>query len=139
MKFSLIPNQGTGGIMSRRLSQDQWLVMINDCRCSSLTVDQWCEQNNIKRSSYRYWFTQLKKQGLIKQARTGSKKIPSTVSDHSSDVCWAEVIVPKEKPVSFQQSGVPITLHYSGCSIQISDKSQLDLVAELIKALRSVC
>jgi hypothetical protein len=39
-----------------------WINRIKECRASDLTVQQWCDQQNIGMKTYYYWMRKIKRQ-----------------------------------------------------------------------------
>ena len=42
----------------------EWMDIIRDCRNSGLTVQQYCDDNNLSRPSYYYWLNKIRKTAL---------------------------------------------------------------------------
>lgn len=102
-------------------TEDQWKQVVTDCRNSGLSVRKWCEDNHIKPSTYRYWFTKLRKQENI-----------------ASDTRWAEMVIPPME-TSLQPKASVITIRYESFAIDISETTDTQLLAEVLRTLRAVC
>ena len=50
---------------SKRISPDEQLRLITECRQSGLTDYEWCQQHNIKISTFYAWVHRLKQSGEI--------------------------------------------------------------------------
>lgn len=106
--------------MAQRKSETIWKQTIADCKASGLTAMQWCEKNNIKLSTYKYWLTRLNKQ-----------------KSSATDICWAEMKIPEE---TIQHPASPsITIRYEKFVIDVSERTDYRLLAEVLKTLHSVC
>lgn len=107
--------------MAKRKTASEWAQIVTDCKSSGLTVKKWCETNQVKLSSYKYWFARLNKQ---------DKPEP--------DNNWAEVKMPAEE-TSMNAETSPITIRYGGFSIDISSTVETQLLVDVLKALRCIC
>ncbi len=106
--------------MAQRKSEAVWQQTVTDCKASGLSARQWCEKNHIKLSTYKYWLTRLNKQ-----------------KSSATDICWAEMKIPEEM-IKHPTSSF-VTIRYESFVIDISEKTDLQLLAEVLKTLRSVC
>jgi hypothetical protein len=107
--------------LAARKSEAEWKQAIADCKASSLSIKKWCEKNQIKVSTYKYWFTRLNKE-----------------NDSVSNICWAEMKVPVEQPEVLQKTSF-ITIRYGNFSVDISEITDHRLLAEVLKTLQSIC
>lgn len=106
--------------MAQRKSETIWKQTISDCKASGLSARQWCEKNNINLSTYKYWLTRLNKQKYS-----------------ATDICWAEMKIPEE--VLSHPSSTFITIRYDNFVLDIHEKTDLQLIATVLKTLRSIC
>ena len=67
--------------IAAQIRLNQWAQEIQDCqnRPQNMTVDEWCEQHNIKKASY-YWRLKRVRQALLEQME---------IPDYKADVCVA--------------------------------------------------
>lgn len=107
--------------MANKKTKSEWEQIITACKSSGITAKNWCETNHISFSSYKYWLTRLNKQ----------KKAEANIS-------WAEVKNPVEG-TSICPKTAFITLRYDDFAIDISDAVETQLLAEVLKTLRSIC
>ncbi|OPZ88192.1 MAG: hypothetical protein BWY74_03221 [Firmicutes bacterium ADurb.Bin419] len=106
--------------MAQRKSETIWKQTIADCKASGLSARQWCEKNNIKISTYKYWITRLNKQ-----------------KNSATDICWAEMKIPKE--MIGHTASPSITIKYDNFVLDIHENTDLQLLAAVLKTLRSTC
>ncbi len=50
---------------NKRTTTQEQLQLINECRQSGMTTYEWCEQNDIKISTFYGWIARLKRNGEI--------------------------------------------------------------------------
>ena len=60
---------------------EERLRIINECRQSGLTANEWCRQHGLRWNTYHTWVTRLRKKGLLETAAT----VP-TVVIHEPDL-----------------------------------------------------
>ena len=49
---------------------EEQLRIINECRQSGLTANEWCQRHGVRWNTYHTWVTRLKKKGLLETAAT---------------------------------------------------------------------
>ena len=49
---------------------EERLQIINECRQSGLTANEWCRQHGLRWNTYHTWVTRLRKKGLLETAAT---------------------------------------------------------------------
>jgi len=99
-----------------------WKQRIEGRKASGLKVDEWCNQNQISRHAYYYWY----------------RKIKDTESEQKSIPVFAEVLANNQiQEVPSRESGISIT--WKDISITVNDRESIELAADLIRCLRSQC
>ena len=58
----------------------QWVHMIQECKSSGLTVDDWCKQNELKRSNYYYRLKKVREAMLLAECRKEIVAIPDALT-----------------------------------------------------------
>lgn len=88
-----------------------WMEKVSECRASGLSQSKWCEQNNIPKSTYSY-----RQQRVYEFLR------------NQQESQFVEV------PVKRSNS---LTINCGEISIEIPDSSDVSLIHNVIKALKS--
>ena len=57
--------KGVSDMRSKRTSRQEQLRLINECHQSGLTDYEWCQQHNIKISTFYAWVHRLRQRGEI--------------------------------------------------------------------------
>ena len=74
-------------IRKPRVSKEEQLKLINECRSSGMTDSDWCREHGIAVSTFYYW---------VKQLRRESAQIPEPAYGHSEhpvpDKMWFPLI-----------------------------------------------
>uniref|UniRef100_UPI004055CF3B IS66 family insertion sequence element accessory protein TnpA n=1 Tax=Agathobacter sp. TaxID=2021311 RepID=UPI004055CF3B len=113
-----------------RLSQ--WTQQIQDCqnRPKNMTVNEWCEQHNIKKASY-YWRLKRVRQALLEQMEmpeAGFVELPIPSETNLPSVAAPEIL---RNSVS-----TAAVLHVTeGISIEIKESATADFIKNLFEAV----
>lgn len=105
--------------MSNRKPQEYWEQIVSECKASGLSARKWCEVNNVKITTYQYWHNKIRKQ-----------------KEKQRDLVWTEISLDQE---SFPIGSSKITIRYGGFSLEIEKDSDMGLLAEILKAMSSLC
>lgn len=79
---------------SKRVSCDEQMQLIMECRQSGLSDYQWCQMHDINPGTFYNWISRMKKQGIILPESSGRGRHASSVQE----VVKLELI-PEEKAV----------------------------------------
>lgn len=107
--------------MVKRKTATEWKQIITDCKSSGITAKNWCETNCINLSTYKYWQTTLNK-----------------LENTETAISWCEMRIPAVETSNHTKVSC-ITLRYEGFSIDVSDLVETQILAEILKTLRSIC
>jgi hypothetical protein len=100
--------------------KELWALRINDYRSSGFTAPEWCDQNNLSLSTFRYWIRKLgKKQNLA--------------IDDLNPV-FAKLPYPSSTPFF---GSAPVTIHMGTIRIEIMETCHTELLSNLIGVLKS--
>lgn len=113
-----------------RLSQ--WALEIQDCqnRPKNMTVEEWCEQHNIKKANY-YW--RLKR---VRQAFLEQMAVPTGNFVELPIPAQATIPSPPKPAISRNNVSTAAVLHTTGgISIEIREGATADFIKNLIGAI----
>lgn len=116
-------------IRKPRVSKEEQLKLINECRSSGMTDSDWCREHGIAVSTFYYW---------VKQLRRESAQIPEPAYGHSEhprprqDVVPIDII-PEHFPLQYNNPS-PDTYHtleiiLGSATIRVSDKTDPELLS----------
>lgn len=110
----------------------QWAQEIQDCmnRPKSMTVDEWCEQHNIKKANY-YWRLKRVRQACLEQAETSAGTFvelpaPTEQTIQTPIVC---------ESVNHETSTVAVLHSSGGISVDIKEGASMEFLKNMIGAL----
>ena len=108
----------------------EWTIRFADQKASSLTVRQWCEQNNLSFHTYNYW-KHLLKEEVVDQTLPDIVPISLPVlSDSGSSL---ETAAPDIRSIRSNNSNVQMQIN--GISIEIDSSVSEEFLCKLIRAV----
>ena len=118
--------------LAAQVRLSQWAQEIQDCqnRPQNMTVDEWCEQHNMKKASY-YWHLKRVRQALLEQMEipeTGFVELPAPSETTLPSVATPEILRNSVSTVA--------VLHVTeGISIEIKESATADFMKNLFEAV----
>ena len=122
-------------------TDQEWLDLIQECRTSSLTDKEWCEQQHIQRSNFYYHIRRLRK----KACEIPDNPAPSCQEHHEVVAIDFSIAEPfPEKNVSRQggsenRNKPVIRLAFPGFSMEILNGAAGEMIHDTIAALKQIC
>lgn len=119
----------------------KWLAIIQRCRTSGMSDRDWCEQNDINKSTFYYHLRRLRKKACEIPA-------PSTSLVHTNQevvqVCFeSPAAAVDEHPVlklsSAESSQAAIHLEFHGFHLAITNSAASETIINTISALQKLC
>ncbi len=108
---------------SKRVSADEQLMLIMECRKSGLSDYQWCQANNIKSGTFYNWISRLRKCGTTIPA--SSRQAVETAPCLQEVVKVELVSDPALAPVQMEQNArnlaSPATISHPAVEILLGD------------------
>ena len=145
--------KGVSDIRSKRTFPGEQLRLITECHQSGLTDYEWCQQHNIKVSTFYSWVHRLKQSGeinipaviptvvrkepkqpdIVKIKIEGEKQITTAPKPVLTPEPFAETL-----PAMQTQSGYPVMeVIMSDVHLRVTNDVNPALLAETIRLLRS--
>lgn len=121
-----------------KLTDQEWLDLIRDCRSSSMTVQDWCSQHDLTVKAFYYHTHQLRKKGYAIPGKTispASSEKQEIVCLNIADGGWTA----PRGPVSETASGAALSIDFHGITIGISNHAAQDTITNTLRALHSLC
>lgn len=111
-----------------------WANRIKECRVSGLTVNRWCEQNNIGIKNYYYWMRKIKREAFDALPAELKENIPSTVD--STAPVFSKINLSAD---SRTMSNAAVTILLNDISINVQDGASETIIRNTLLAIRSLC
>ena len=130
---------------------EERLRIINECRQSGLTANEWCRRHGLRWNTYHTWVTRLKKKGLLETAAT----VPTVVIHEPGlpDIVKVEVTGRKEiRSVESAATGIwqeaedtkpagmdaVMEIELGQIRIRVTNQANPMLLAEVIRQIRGI-
>jgi len=104
--------------MSKNENKENWLNLVKKYETSGLSQKAFCEKNNLKLSSFRYWVSK-------------ASSNPSDKKDYKEEFEFASISIS-------QEISSAIAVEASGISISVSGDYDEILLLRLIKTLKNI-
>lgn len=113
-------------IATANYRSSKWMEIMRDRKNSGLTVKDYCQLKDISRHAYYYWQRKLRKSACTKLAKQEAQvNLPPPG--------WAKL-----SPELAGSLAKSIEVEVSGCSIKVSEDTNLDLLKNICSTLRSM-
>lgn len=111
---------------------NKWAQIISECRSSGKTVSEWCDENNINKSSYFYW--------LRKVRAAACESLPALQAENNSFVPISFPLSQvKEEELPLVDSQQPsIVVRMDSVSLEIHNTASQNLIENTLRALYHV-
>lgn len=105
----------------------QWSKIIQDCQSSSLSITEWCKQNDIGAKTYYYWLRKIRKKSCE------MTELPVPVIK--------QPIVPLQLSLrdSYKSPASLVTIRFGSASIDIAEGASQTTIETVLKSLQSLC
>jgi hypothetical protein len=120
--------------MSKHRSSEEWLALIQDCRTSGYSDQDWCQQNNISLSSLYYNLKKLRKSSceIIEPTRVKRQErqevVQISVNDHQVQPSFLS-----------DEKGLAIRINLNGVMMEIINGAAKDTIEYTLQALSRLC
>lgn len=135
---------------TKRLSSDEQLKLIEQCRKSGLTDAEWCYENNIRIKTFYMWIYRLRKRGVVDLPARIAEPIPDQsdkreivklqiASENAGIEPYNQEEIQKRTPYSRnnQEQRIPVMeIEVAGVYMRITNDVNPGMLAEVIRMLR---
>jgi hypothetical protein len=119
----------------------KWAALIKEQSESSLTVKEWCQQNNFTIHTYNYWKHLLKEEAInsvmpdiVPIKEVAQQTLLPIAPSHSAPVS-TPCIASRDSRNTISTSS-PVTISLGDVRIEIGSSASDDVIASIIKAVR---
>jgi hypothetical protein len=106
--------------MINRRSEAEWKQIVADYKASGLSAKKWCENAQLKFNTFKYLLSRI-----------------NNLNISDTNICFAEMKIPEDTKQHKIYSSA--TIRYENFAMDISEKTDLVFLAEVIKTLQSIC
>jgi hypothetical protein len=111
-----------------------WINRIKECRASGLTVNRWCEQNNIGLKNYYYWMRKIKREAF--DALPAERKEYATSTADSAVPVFTKIDLVADNRIN---SAAGVIIKLNGIEIVVQDGASETVIRNTLLAIRSLC
>lgn len=115
--------------INHHAKMNEWKELISECRRSSKSVRDWCEENAIKPSRYYYWLKTIRNEALVMANK----------QDSATQLQFAKVKIKEEAPAINQNSNTCAVLRTGLFSLEITNGADLKVLEHLLRMLGNRC
>lgn len=123
-----------------RISEDEQLRLIHECRQSGLTDCQWCQLHNIKPGTFYNWVKRLRKKGCIDTHESHETICVTPVQQEVVQIC-PQPSSSVATPVSAEKTSdfIPcMELCIGGATLKLSNHTDPALLATMLQLLGGI-
>lgn len=121
-----------------KLTDQEWLDLIQDCKTSDLKVNTWCEQHGITLKALYYHAQQLRQKGYSIPQKEMASASGQTHDIFQLDISGAGNRAAVLKPVT-GTADTAIRIDFHGVFLEISNHAAQDTIENTFHALRKLC
>ena len=115
------------------ISDEQWLLLFQECSASGLSVRSWCELHQIKCRKYYYHLSRLRKKCFLPGPFTEKHEIV----DVSSEVIPHQQEKGTASPGSWSDPAIRLVFH--NVSMEIMNTAARECIYNTISVLQELC
>lgn len=126
---------------NKRRTDEEWLLLIQECRSSGFSDRAWCEQNDISINTFYNTVTRLRKKACMVPEAAGSTMddppeiVPLSLVGDSR----AQMPDPtRQWPADVTSPGEALTIMVNGCKVAVNNNAGRDVIYHTISALREL-
>ncbi len=109
----------------------KWINIFADCKQSGMTVQQYCDANQLSRDSYYYWFKKVR-------ALTMKQMVPAIVPISTTPDTVGQNPVTVVPVATDNLSPATLTLQVGDISLEINEATPDSLLRRTLRILREV-
>lgn len=116
--------------VTKQYRLNQWTEIIRECRSSGQSVASWCDNHNVRKSSYYYW---------LKQARVAACESFPALSTSKQEIVPLDIPSPA-LGAGFQAEEVhsAIIVRFDSVTLELHNSASATLIENTLKALNNV-
>lgn len=129
-----------------RRSQEEWLELIQECRCSGMTDRDWCDQHGIVVSSFYNAVKRLRKKACDIPYTSNKKSYALDLTSNKQDVVQIDIypdhdpeagaVALPQKPALHLDNSHTIELVMDDVAIRINNSADPVLLEQVLRMIR---
>lgn len=125
----------------KRMSDEAWMELINECRTSGISDHQWCIDHGIKVSTFYAALNRLWKKACIPQEKKAILPVEKqdVVPVKIEELQEARVLHAAEASTEPNAFHGTLRLKLGSCALELSNEADERLICTVIRVLRELC
>jgi len=118
--------------MNQRKKEEQrqlWIARLCDLEESAMTQEEWCKSKSISYSTFRYWFSKLKKEAETEDRETNWLKVDMSAGNEIATVQF---------PESEKSNTGCINVRFSDFTVELQNDCDPQRILEVLRILKSL-
>ena len=107
---------------------EQWTQLIQDQKASGMSIKAWCQQTQIKETSYYYWLKRIRQQAC-------SREIITTQLEPDGPVTFAKLPINLEKT----NRNATVVINFPSASVEIMNGAAPETIEAVLLAMKVLC
>ena len=121
-------------VVKAQLRLQQWAERIAECQASPMTVEAWCNANEINVKTYYYWLKKVRTHTL-ENSPVPTNNLPVRSAQQDEHITFKPLEV--KSPVPGMQ--VAVIVHLPQATLEVAQGTDQQTVEAVLLALKSVC
>lgn len=111
-----------------KFRMEQWTQLIQDQQASGMSIKAWCQQTQIKETSYFYWLKRIRQQSC-------GQEITSTQLKPDGPVTFTKL------PMSLGKTNrnPAVVINLPSASIEVMDGASFETIEAVLLAMKVLC
>lgn len=122
----------------RKMSNEQWMEMIQTCRSSGLSDHQWCKENDVAVSTFYKHAKEFRENACISLPSFGTRNVHDTQEVVQVNLeTKTSALIEHSDPLAIECPA--ISLHINGIRMDIHNHVDPVLLTKALQALGNLC
>ena len=111
-----------------KFRMEQWIQLIQDQQVSGMSVKAWCQQTQIKETSYYYWLKRIRQQAC-------SREMITAQSEPDGPITFAKLPINLEKT----NRSAAVVINFPSASVEVMDGAAPETIEAVLQAMKVLC
>lgn len=107
---------------------EQWTQLVQDQQSSGMSIKAWCQQTQIKETSYYYWLKRIRK-------KVCSPEMMTTQLEPNEPVTFAKLPINLEKT----NRSPAVVINFPSATVEIMDGAAPETIQAVLLAMKVLC
>lgn len=111
-----------------KFRMEQWTQLIEDQQASGMSIKAWCQQTEIKETSYYYWLKRIRKQMCRPEKMSAQLEAD-------------ELVTFARLPISLEKTNrnAKVIINFPSATVEIMDGAAPETIEAVLLAMKVLC